>query len=225
MAKRTINATSAAHSLGLNIPADQYSDSHKADRTGFIMSDNDVIKDGEQLMIVESDRHRPWDRLTGESTAAFSAFCQYRDMGAERSLVKVGQQLGKSRALMERWSAAWNWVGRVWEFDVAEAERTREQLSRDRLAMRRRQVRLGIAMQSVASYGLRELQQKVERGERLDLTVDEIVNLMRVGAELERRAVGEEKDSQHTKIIVNFGTYDDEEEYENTLRGKNDAVN
>jgi hypothetical protein len=189
------------------------------------MSDNDVMKDGKQLMTVKSDRHRPLDRLTGESTAAFGAFCRYRDMGAERSLVKVGQQLGKSRALMERWSAAWNWVGRVWDFDVAEAERTREQLSRDRLAMRRRQVRLGIAMQSVASYGLRELQQKVERGERLDLTVDEIVNLMRVGAELERRAVGEGKDSQYTKIIVNLGTYNDEEEYDNAIRGKKDTVN
>ena len=192
------------------------------------MSDDDM-KDGKQLtamsQVIESKRHRPWDRLDGESTAAFGAFCNYRDMGTERSLVKVGQQLGKSRALMERWSAAWNWVGRVWEFDVAEAERTREQLSRDRLAMRRRQIRLGMAMQSIASYGLRELQQKVERGEPLGLTVDEIVNLMRVGAELERRALGEEKDYQVTKIVVNFGGYETEEEYERALGGKKDPVN
>jgi hypothetical protein len=193
------------------------------------MSENDDIKDGKQRaamsQVIESTRHRPCDRLTGESTAAFGAFCCYRDMGTERSLVKVGQQLGKSRALMERWSAAWNWVGRVWEFDVAEAERTREQLSRDRLTMRRRQARLGLALQSVASYGLRELQQKVERGEPLGLTVEEIVNLMRIGAELERRAVGEEKDSQFTKIVVTFGGYESEEEYEKALRGKRDVVN
>ena len=192
------------------------------------MSDNHVMN-GKLLtansQVVETKGHQPWDRLEGESAAAFSAFCEYRDMGAERSLVKVGQQLGKSRALMERWSAAWNWVGRVWDFDVAEAERTREQLARDRLAMRRRQARIGMAMQSVGSYGLRELQQKIERGEPLNLTVDEIVNLMRVGAELERRAVGEEKDSQYTKIVVTFGGYETEEEYEKELRGKRDAVN
>ncbi len=54
-----------------------------------------------------------WSRREGESSRAFAAFEVYRDLGVERSLVKVGQTLGKSRALVERWSAQHDWVDRV----------------------------------------------------------------------------------------------------------------
>jgi hypothetical protein len=54
-----------------------------------------------------------WGRQENESARAFQAFEVYRDLGVERSLVKVGQTLGKSRALIERWSAQHDWVDRV----------------------------------------------------------------------------------------------------------------
>ena len=54
-----------------------------------------------------------WERQEGESARAYEAFSLYRDMGASRSLAKVGQMLGKSRALMERWSVQHGWVDRV----------------------------------------------------------------------------------------------------------------
>lgn len=54
-----------------------------------------------------------WERQENESARAFEAFVLYRDMGAARSLAKVGQVLGKSTALMERWSVAQSWVDRV----------------------------------------------------------------------------------------------------------------
>ena len=56
---------------------------------------------------------KPWERQKGESEKAFEAFAAYRDMGPERSLRAVGQQLGKSKALMERWSVAHDWQERV----------------------------------------------------------------------------------------------------------------
>ena len=46
-----------------------------------------------------------WERQDGETAQAFQAFAEYRDMGAERSLAKVAQKLGKSKPLMERWSS------------------------------------------------------------------------------------------------------------------------
>jgi hypothetical protein len=48
-----------------------------------------------------------------ESAKAFAAFSVYLGLGAERSLAVVGQKLGKSVGLIERWSAKFDWPARV----------------------------------------------------------------------------------------------------------------
>jgi hypothetical protein len=48
-----------------------------------------------------------------ESAKAFEAFSVYLNMGAERSLAAVGQKLGKSGSLIERWSTKFEWSSRV----------------------------------------------------------------------------------------------------------------
>lgn len=68
-------------------------------------------------------------------------------------------------------------------------ERARE--SRERRATRESRAELGMLAQSIAEQGLAELQQKIERGEPLNLTVEQIIALVTAGAELERRARGE----------------------------------
>jgi hypothetical protein len=178
--------------------------------------------------VVESKGQRPiWERLDGESRQAFEAFSRYRDLGQERSTARVAQELSKSKTLMDRWSGAWNWVNRCWEFDAQEDERTREQLSRDRLAMRKRQIAVGQSLQSIAAYGIRELQTKIALGQPLNLTPAEIVSMMECGAELERRAMGEEKDHRCTRIIVNFGTCepDPDEDEQPLIEGGKKKVN
>lgn len=57
--------------------------------------------------------HYPFDRQPGESEQAFTAFRTYLDLGPRRSLATVGRELGKSKAMMERWSSRWSWVARV----------------------------------------------------------------------------------------------------------------
>ena len=59
----------------------------------------------------------PWERKPKESAPAYEAFSAYRDMGPERALRAVAQQLGKSRALIERWSRNWGWQDRVRAYD------------------------------------------------------------------------------------------------------------
>src|SRR5438445_6235129 len=54
-----------------------------------------------------------FERQPMESAKAFEAFSVYLNMGPERSLAAVGQKLGKSRALLERWSAKFDWAARV----------------------------------------------------------------------------------------------------------------
>ena len=60
---------------------------------------------------------KPWERMEGEGSKAFEAFRVYRDMGAERSLRAVGERLGKSKAIIERWSSSNQWVERVRAYD------------------------------------------------------------------------------------------------------------
>jgi hypothetical protein len=55
----------------------------------------------------------PFEQQPRESSKAFAAFQVYLGMGPQRSLAAVGQQLGKSRIVIERWSAKFGWVSRV----------------------------------------------------------------------------------------------------------------
>ncbi len=48
-----------------------------------------------------------------ESNKAFAAFSLYLSLGAQRSLALVSQKLSKSEQLLKRWSAKFDWQGRV----------------------------------------------------------------------------------------------------------------
>lgn len=60
---------------------------------------------------------QPWDRHPGESAKAYEAFVIYRDMGAERTVRKVAESLGKSDTLIVGWSSRHEWVRRVSAWD------------------------------------------------------------------------------------------------------------
>lgn len=60
----------------------------------------------------------PWEPQSGESTPAFAAFVEYRDMGAERSLDAVQRKIRKNARLLAKWSGRWNWVKRVRAYDA-----------------------------------------------------------------------------------------------------------
>lgn len=96
----------------------------------------------------------PWERLPTEKDPAWEAFRTYRDMGpGERSLAKVGQQLGKSRHLMERWSSTHAWVRRAAAWDMEQDRLWRESLATERRRMAERQARIGsMAEGKVASW-------------------------------------------------------------------------
>ena len=55
----------------------------------------------------------PFEQQPRESAKAFAAFSLYLNMGAERSMAAVGEKLGKSEGLIERWSSKFDWPARV----------------------------------------------------------------------------------------------------------------
>jgi hypothetical protein len=48
-----------------------------------------------------------------ESNKAFAAFSLYLSLGPQRSTREVGEKLGKSEGLMERWASKFDWPARV----------------------------------------------------------------------------------------------------------------
>ncbi|GHV38291.1 hypothetical protein AGMMS49546_08460 [Spirochaetia bacterium] len=73
-----------------------------------------------ELMPFES-----WERLTGESAAAFAAFCVFRDYGPERNIRKAVEETekdetkrGKRYRLWRGWAAAHKWRERAADYDT-----------------------------------------------------------------------------------------------------------
>jgi hypothetical protein len=73
-----------------------------------------------------SDDRAPYDVEPQWSPERKEAFALYRDFGADRSLAAVAQALGKSKALMDRWSAEDSWVARCAAFDAETDRRARD---------------------------------------------------------------------------------------------------
>jgi hypothetical protein len=90
-------------------------------------------------------------------------------------------------------------------------EEWQRQASRDRVAMRRRQIQLGQVLQGIATYAVRGWQSRIEQKLPLDLRPDEVLAMMKLGSEMETRGHGEEKDGgRFTRIVVRFGTTTDQ---------------
>lgn len=60
-----------------------------------------------------TDKAYEWVRREDETPRAYEAFRIYLNMGAERSIPKVAEQVGKSRQLIAGWSRDYDWVERV----------------------------------------------------------------------------------------------------------------
>lgn len=69
----------------------------------------------------ESPEAVSFEQLPGETPKAYAAFRVYRNMGADRSIVKAGRKLGKNRVTLEDWSVKYQWQERVASYDAAQA--------------------------------------------------------------------------------------------------------
>lgn len=103
------------------------------------------------------EAENPWEQQPGESAKAFEAFAIYRDMGVERSVRKVAQQLNKSLTLIGRWSSNYNWPERARAYDRDLDKRAHDQAVREVRNMTNRHIRIAMTLQRKALEALEQL--------------------------------------------------------------------
>jgi hypothetical protein len=130
-----------------------------------------------------------WDRVEGETSKAYEAFCLYRDIGSERNFTMVAEQCGSS---VFDWKERFNWLDRAIAYDDWMEERTRRENEQQRLEMAKRQAALGKRMQEKAKLALETV--PIE-------TIGDVARLVDVGVKVERLALGETTENVQEKQV------------------------
>ncbi|MBW2672081.1 MAG: hypothetical protein JRD89_01530 [Deltaproteobacteria bacterium] len=144
----------------------------------------------------------PWGPLEGEGSKAYLYFCNYRDLGADRSVRKTAEMFGMNPDNMRIYSKDFKWVERVKKWEAELDKRSRRSILNDVVAMRSRQIALGVGFQEVVGKELHALTDRVIEAEKAQkekgaatrrsvLTPDQLVKLMEAGAKIERLNRGE----------------------------------
>lgn len=128
---------------------------------------------------MSKDKEEIWERQPGESVQAFEAFRIYRDLGLKRSNHEVCKQLSKSRQLISRWKAAWNWDERVRAYDNALEREAHKEAVKNLKDMTSRHIRISVQLQNKALEALQRM--KVE-----DMSPRDIREYIKLATELER---------------------------------------
>ena len=129
----------------------------------------------------------PWERQFDERRKPFEAFVVYRDMGKDRSHVRVARELGKSAQLIARWSAKWSWIGRVEAWVDEQDRKSRLAHSRSVIKMNERHAALAVALTG-------KVIDKLNNVTPVDIEKMSLVSLsklLEVGVKVERQARGE----------------------------------
>ena len=136
----------------------------------------------------------PWEQQENETAPAFAAFVIYRDLGLGiRSVVKVGQQLGKSKTLIERWSSQWNWVNRCRVYDQELDRMIRERHMSELYAARDRHALLAREVQE-------KVLQRLESMSAEEIPVPILAQMLKVATDVELRALGDSLGKTQTEI-------------------------
>lgn len=127
---------------------------------------------------------KPWERQDGETPKAFEAFCEYRDLGPNRSIAKTGQKLGKNLTTLSEWSSKYDWVKRVAAWDVEQDRIAREAQIKEIVAMRKRHAK-------IAERALEKVTEALETINPQEMTHADMTRFMDVASKLERISRGD----------------------------------
>lgn len=116
-----------------------------------------------------------YERQPGETTKAYSAFCIYRDMGANRSLESTAQTLSKSVQPIKTWSVKWEWVKRAEAWDIEQdflrqkeaIVANRKQYKKNLAEFQKNHLAVGRAAFKAAATATRQILEFVEKSESI----------------------------------------------------------
>jgi len=154
-----------------------------------------------------------WERQLKETSKAYKAFCEYRDLGSDRSLSKLTQELNVSKTHLGNWSSKYNWVERVEAFDDYIESRVRDSNEKAIVEMRTRHAKHSQELQEALALLLEVLNRKIEKDPNLNeldkLKLNELLGLVTQSAkclkqltEIEREARGVPSSTYRTEVTV-----------------------
>lgn len=122
--------------------------------------------------------NKPWERQKCESAQAYEAFSLYLEMGNERSIRRVEQELHKSHALIGRWSSKYEWTERIREYTNELKKQEIEEAKKNIKDMQKRQIQTALLLQKkavkalesldISSLSPREILQFISEGTRIE---------------------------------------------------------
>jgi hypothetical protein len=126
---------------------------------------------------------QPWEQRDDETARAYEAFALYRSLGPERSCARVGQKLGKSSTIMDRWSARHEWVDRVRAYDAAVSREVVQDETEAMIRMNKRHIEESQKLQQVVL-------QRIERMQPEALTPADVARWLDIAVKIERKCMG-----------------------------------
>ena len=122
---------------------------------------------------------KPWERQPGESVQAYEAFTIYRDLGLKRSNHEVCERLSKSRQLISRWKANYDWDERARAWDNELQKEAHREAVKDLKDMTSRHVKISMQLQNKALEALSNLKPE-------EMSPKDIKEFIKMATDLER---------------------------------------
>ena len=131
-----------------------------------------------------------WEQLTGESGAAFSAFCAFRDLGYERNIRKAVESAEKDGGKREKRYRVWrNWCSQFrWRERAADYDRYMEKLKQSEL--RKTIEAQGEQHRAVTGKMLEVVKKKLDMMDASELTQGNVTEWVQTAIRAEREAAG-----------------------------------
>jgi len=134
--------------------------------------------------------YESWERLPGESGAAFSAFCSFRDFGLERSIRKaVDSEIKDELVRAKRYRVWLNWSNQFrWRERAADYDRYTEHLKQGEI--RKTIEAQGVKQREVTGKILDMVSKKLDLMDPADLSQGNITDWVNTAIRHEREAAG-----------------------------------
>ena len=126
-----------------------------------------------------------WERLPEETSRQYEAFCIYRNMGPERSILKVAQEwsIGGHTSKLKEWSSKYHWVERASAYDEHIDEIKRARNEEAIIEMSARHADYSLQIQEKAIEALRFINHE-------DLKPNEFIKWLDIAIKIERLSRG-----------------------------------